>query len=185
MKDKAQKQYNRRLLWRFTRGSRLAFLLCMAAGALSSLADMLSPQIIRTAVDNVLGGSDAPISPLLRPLMQVGAATTPLALIILGASFRRGGISESRRGLWACVFIRLIAAPALVLTAAALLGFRGVEFVTLLAIFATPCAVASYAMAQQMGSDAALAGNTVVFTSALSCFTIFGWIFLTKTLGLF
>ena len=66
-----------------------------------------------------------------------------------------------------------------------LLGFRGVEFVTLLAIFATPCAVASYAMAQQMGSDAALAGNTVVFTSALSCFTIFGWIFLTKTLGLF
>ena len=124
-------------------------------------------------------------NPLLRPLMQVGAATTPLALIILGASFRRGGISESRRDLWACVFIRLIAAPALVLTAAALLGFRGVEFVTLLAIFATPCAVASYAMAQQMGSDAALAGNTVVFTSALSCFTIFGWIFLTKTLGLF
>ena len=123
--------------------------------------------------------------PLLRPLMQVGAATTPLALIILGASFRRGGISESRRDLWACVFIRLIAAPALVLTAAALLGFRGVEFVTLLAIFATPCAVASYAMAQQMGSDAALAGNTVVFTSALSCFTLFGWIFLTKTLGLF
>lgn len=123
--------------------------------------------------------------PLVRPLMQVGAATTPLALIILGASFRRGGISESRRDLWACVFIRLIAAPALVLTAAALLGFRGVEFVTLLAIFATPCAVASYAMAQQMGSDAALAGNTVVFTSALSCFTIFGWIFLTKTLGLF
>ena len=123
--------------------------------------------------------------PLLRPLMQVGAATTPLALIILGASIRRGGISESRRDLWACVFIRLIAAPALVLTAAALLGFRGVEFVTLLAIFATPCAVASYAMAQQMGSDAALAGNTVVFTSALSCFTIFGWIFLTKTLGLF
>ncbi len=69
MKDKAQKRYNRRLLWRFTRGSRLAFLLCMAAGALSSLADMLSPQIIRTAVDNVIGGSDTPVAPLLRPLI--------------------------------------------------------------------------------------------------------------------
>lgn len=123
--------------------------------------------------------------PLVRPLMQVGAATTPLALIILGASFQRGGISESRRDLWACVFLRLVGAPALVLTAAALLGFRGIEFVTLLAIFATPCAVASYAMAQQMGSDAALAGNAVVFTSALSCVSVFGWIFLTKMLGLF
>lgn len=123
--------------------------------------------------------------PLVRPLMQVGAATTPLALIILGASFQLGGISESRRDLWACVFLRLVGAPALVLTAAALLGFRGIEFVTLLAIFATPCAVASYAMAQQMGSDAALAGNAVVFTSALSCVSVFGWIFLTKMLGLF
>ena len=94
MKDKAQKQYNRRLLWRFTRGSRLAFLLCMAAGALSSLADMLSPQIIRTAVDNVLGGSDAPISPLLRPLIEAlgGAEYLAghiglLALALLGVAF--------------------------------------------------------------------------------------------------
>ena len=71
------------------------------------------------------------------------------------------------------------------LTAAALLGFRGAVFVTLIAIFATPCAVASYAMAQQMGADAALAGNCVVFTSALSAFTMFAWVFVTKALGLF
>ena len=123
--------------------------------------------------------------PILKPIAQVGAATTPVALIILGASFEKGGISESRRDLWACTFARLIAAPAIMLTAAALLGFRDAEFVTLIAIFATPCAVASYAMAQQMGADAALAGNCVVFTSALSAFTMFGWIFVTKTLGLF
>ncbi len=110
--------------------------------------------------------------PILKPIAQVGAATTPVALIILGASFEKGGISD-------------IVAPAIMLTAAALLGFRGAEFVTLIAIFATPCAVASYAMAQQMGADAALAGNCVVFTSALSAFTMFGWVFVTKTLGLF
>ena len=40
-------------------------------------------------------------------------------------------------------------------------------------------------MAQQMGGDAPLAGNCVVFTSALSAFTMFGWIFVTKTMGLF
>mgnify|MGYP007007221939 len=54
-----------------------------------------------------------------------------------------------------------------------------------MAIFATPCAVAGYAMAQQMGSDADLAGNCVVYTTGLSCFTIFGWVFVLKTLGLF
>ena len=123
--------------------------------------------------------------PILKPIAQVGAATTPVALIILGASFEKGGIADSRRDLWASTIARLIVAPAIMLTAAALLGFRGAEFVTLIAIFATPCAVASYAMAQQMGADAALAGNCVVFTSALSAFTMFGWVFMTKTLGLF
>jgi AEC family malonate efflux carrier len=40
-------------------------------------------------------------------------------------------------------------------------------------------------MAQQMKADAELAGNCVVYSSALSCFTIFGWVFLFKTMELF
>ena len=123
--------------------------------------------------------------PILKPIAQVGAATTPVALIILGASFEKGGIADSRRDLWACTLARLIVVPAVMLAIGAALGFRDAEFVTLIAIFATPCAVASYAMAQQMGADAPLAGNCVVFTSALSAFTMFGWIFITKTMGLF
>ena len=75
--------------------------------------------------------------------------------------------------------------PAIMLTAAAFCGFRGIEFVSLIVVFATPCAVASYAMAQQMGSDGPLAGNCVIITSALSCITIFGWIFASKMLGMF
>ena len=47
------------------------------------------------------------------------------------------------------------------------------------------CAIVTFTMAQQMDSDGELAGNCVIFTSALSCFTLFGWTFLTKTLGLF
>ena len=123
--------------------------------------------------------------PILKPIAQIGASTTPVALIILGASFEKGGIADSRRDLWACTIARLIVVPAIMLAAGAALGFRDAEFVTLIAIFATPCAVASYAMAQQMGGDAPLAGNCVVFTSALSAFTMFGWIFVTKTMGLF
>ena len=124
-------------------------------------------------------------APILKPIGQISAATTPVALIILGASFKFGSTHEHRRQLFACVFGRLILVPSIMLSVAILLGFRGIDFVTLIAIFGTPCAVVSFAMAQQMGGDADLAGNCVVFTSALSCFTIFCWILLFKTLGIF
>jgi predicted permease len=80
---------------------------------------------------------------------------------------------------------RLVIVPAFALTVGILLGFRDVALVTLIAIFAAPCAVSSYTMAQQMDSDAELAGNTVIFSSLLSCFTMFMWIFMLKNFGLF
>lgn len=123
--------------------------------------------------------------PVLKPVRQVAAATTPVALIILGASFQGGSFHNHLKQLVSCVLARLIIVPAVMVGLAIHFGYRGVELVTLLAIFATPCAVASFAMAQQMGSDADLAGNCVVYTSALSCFTIFGWVFALKQLGMF
>ena len=124
-------------------------------------------------------------SPILKPIGQISAATTPLALIILGASFKFGSVQAHLKQLIKCVFCRLILVPAIVLSVAVFLGFRGIDFVTLIAIFGTPCAIVSFAMAQQMGGDADLAGNCVVFTSALSCLTIFCWILFFKTLGIF
>ena len=125
-------------------------------------------------------------APILKPIGQISAATTPIALIILGASFKFGSTHEHRKQLLAVIFCRLILVPAVLLfTAAYVFHFRGEAFVTLITLFATPCAVASFAMAQQMGGDADLAGNCVVFSSALSCFTMFLWILLFKTLGMF
>ena len=135
-----------------------------------------------TAILCRLAGLTLPV-PLLHPLGQVAAATTPIALIVLGASFETGGTGLYRPQLWLCSEAKLFLVPAIILPLAAFMGFRGVDFVTLIAIFCTPCAVASFAMAQQMGSDAELAGNCVIITSALSCFTIFGWIFSSRLLG--
>ena len=71
------------------------------------------------------------------------------------------------------------------LSAAALLGFRGVEFVALIGIFASPTAVNSFTMVQQMGGDSELAGDIVVTTSAFCMLSFFGWILLFKTLAIF
>ena len=121
--------------------------------------------------------------PVLRPLAQITSSTSPIALIILGASFRLSSTRDHMPQLVAVVVSRIIVVPGIILTAGAVFGFRGIEFATLISIFAAPCAVASFVMAQQMDSDADLAGNCVVFTSALSCLTLFGWIVLYEELG--
>ena len=117
-------------------------------------------------------------------VVQLGLMTSPLALIVLGASF--SGMGKPN---WLQVIIsvagRLIVIPAIMLPVTYWFGFRGIEFASMLVMFGAPTAVISYAMAQMMGGDDVLAGNSVVYSTALSCFTLFCWIFLWKTLGAF
>ncbi|MBQ0126193.1 MAG: ABC transporter ATP-binding protein [Clostridiales bacterium] len=60
--EKTQKRKTRkeeaRLLASFLRGSIPLFALSIITAAISSLADMVNPQIIRIAIDNVLGGEE-------------------------------------------------------------------------------------------------------------------------------
>ena len=147
---------------------------------------LMNPMILGAIAGALCHLVQLPIpAPILKPIAQIAAATTPVALIILGASFRGGSYHAHLRQLIFSVASRLIIVPAIVLPLAIALGFRNVELVTLIAIFSTPCAVAGFAMAQQMKADAELAGNCVVYSSALSCFTIFGWAFLLKTMEFF
>ena len=54
---KGQKTFtNAQLVWYFLDGSKLLFLACIAMTALSSLADMLDPQIIRATIDYAIAG---------------------------------------------------------------------------------------------------------------------------------
>ena len=150
------------------------------------LGVLKNPMILGAIFGTLFLGLGIPLPKvILKPISQLAAATTPMALIVLGASFKAGSYHEHLPQLIGCILGRLIIVPTIMLSLAIFLGFRGIELVTLMAIFATPCAVAGYAMAQQMDSDADLAGNCVVYTTGLSCFTIFGWVFVLKTLGMF
>ena len=97
-----------------------------------------------------------------KTVSDIAAVATPLALIVLGASVTFDSLGT-----------------------AALIGIRGVDFVSLIGLFASPCAVSSFTMAQQMDSDFKLAGAAVVFTSVLACFTMFLWIFFFRQAGFF
>jgi predicted permease len=116
---------------------------------------------------------------------DMAAVATPLQLFLLGGFFRFDGLRRYARPLTWAVLGRLVLAPAAALSAAALLGFRGAEFVALIGCFTSSNAISSFVMTQQMGGDEVLAGDIVVLTSALCSFTAFGWTFLFKTLGMF
>lgn len=116
---------------------------------------------------------------------DMGRATSPMLLFLLGAFFRFSGSKEHMAELVAACVGRLIIFPGIALGVAALLNFHGAEFVTLLVVFSSSTAIASFTMAQQMGGDANLAGDIVVMTSALCSFTLFLWSFLFMQMGLF
>ena len=67
-KQETRKKFS--LIWRFLKGSRLLFVVGILAAAVTALADMVSPQIIRAAVDNAIGGEPANFAPWIMNIVE-------------------------------------------------------------------------------------------------------------------
>ncbi|MBR5094502.1 MAG: ABC transporter ATP-binding protein, partial [Oscillospiraceae bacterium] len=70
IKTKEEKAFSRQLIWKFLKGSKLFFVISMFSAAVAALADMVSPQIIRMAVDNALGGKEASLAPFVMRIVD-------------------------------------------------------------------------------------------------------------------
>ena len=114
---------------------------------------------------------------------DLAKVATPLALVILGGSFDFTTISASKKQLVGAVIGRLIIIPGVFIPIGISLGFRNMELVTLIVMFAAPTAISSFTMAQQMEADSELAGNIVVFSSGFAMVTMFLWVFIVKQMG--
>lgn len=114
-----------------------------------------------------------------------GSAASPMMIFLLGAFFRFETIGKYIKRISIICLAKLVVLPGIFLTLGAALGFRGAEFAGLLGVFGSATATTTFPMAQQMGGDAEFAGDIVVSTSLLCSFTLFGWSFLFKTLGIF
>lgn len=124
-------------------------------------------------------------SPLEKTVVDLSRIATPLAFLVLGASFEFSAIRRNLRPLLSTVCVKLLLFPAILLPVAIRLGYTGVPLAALLAMLGAPTAVSSFTMAKQMNGDDELAGQIVVFTSICSVLTMFFWVFLFKELGLF
>ena len=121
-------------------------------------------------------------------LKYLSNIATPLSLLVLGAQFEFSAIPHLKREIISGVILRSLVVPALGIGIAYLAFgkvFTGAQFAALVAVFCTPVAVSSVPMAQEMGADAELAGQLVVFTTITSAFTVFITSFLLKSAGIF
>ena len=123
-------------------------------------------------------------------IKYVSDMASPFALIVMGGQFRFSAAGAMKREITVAVLFRIVAAPVLAITAAVLLNwmgitrFSGAEYAAFIALFATPVAVSSAIMAEEMNNDGQLASQLVVWTNVCSVFTIFGFIIAAKLIGL-
>ena len=123
-------------------------------------------------------------APLHTGLSDMAAMATPLALVVVGGTFHFDALRRNAGALAIGTLGKIVVAPLVMVPIAAAFGFRDANLLSLVIVFASPAAVNSYTMAAAYGHDPELAGQLVVVTSVLSMVSVFGWIFLLRTLGL-
>lgn len=136
-------------------------------GCLGSVIGVYSymPQMISKTIDNI------------------SAITTPLSLIVIGASFEgKEAIAKVKPTIASCL-IKLVVLPAVFLTAAVILGFRGEALLALVIMLGSPTTPSCYIMAKNMNNDGVLTSSVIAATTLVSSVTLTFWIFIMRFMG--
>lgn len=126
------------------------------------------------------------ITPIYKVLSDLSAISTPVALLCLGANFEFSAIAALKKQIILGVSLRNLIVPTLGLGLALLLGcFESAHFAVFIALFATPLAVSTVPMVQEMDGDHELAGQILVFSTIASAFSIFLATYILRLCGIF
>jgi predicted permease len=116
-------------------------------------------------------------------LVNIKSIATPFAFMVLGGDLELDSLLRNVKFSAASVLGKIVIIPAIFLCLSALLGFDKLEMAILIAVFSTPNAVSSYAMARSYEADNELAAEIITLGTLLSIFTIFIFITLSKSFG--
>lgn len=128
-------------------------------------------------------GIDFPVI-IDKTVNSVAQMATPLALITIGAGFEGRKALAKIKPTIAASLIKLVIQPLVFLPVAAWLGFTGEKMIAILIMLASPTTPSCYIMAKSMDNDGVLTASVIVTTTLLAAFTLTGWIFILKTVGL-
>ena len=119
-----------------------------------------------------------------KTLSSVSATATPLGLIAMGASFHTDKALSNWKPALLCSFLKLLGFCALFLPLAITMGFREDKLISILIMLASPSTVSCFIMAKNMNHEGSLTASVVLTTTLLGAFTLTGWLFVLKTMGL-
>lgn len=144
-----------------------------------------NPLIIASSIALILVQFDITIPIYIeKPLEDLSEAAIPLAILALGAGFRFKNIKNNTKHIIIVLTVKLVIVPTIVIFVSILAGFRQLQLIILVVLFASPVAVASYIMATDLGGDGELAGQLVVISTIMACLSMFIFIYLLKSMGL-
>ena len=112
------------------------------------------------------------------------ATATPLGLMALGASFDVKKAFSKLRPAMVCTMFKLVVFAAVFLPAAIRMGFRQDKLVSILVMLGAAATVSCFTMARSMGHEGILSSSVVMLTTIFSAFTLTGWLYAVKCLGL-
>lgn len=119
-----------------------------------------------------------------KTVSNVAQMATPLALITIGAGFEGRKALAKIAPTMAASMIKLVLQPLVFLPVAAWMGFSGEKMIAILIMLASPTTPSCYIMAKSMNNDGVLTASVIVTTTLLAAFTLTGWIFILKSVGL-
>lgn len=120
-----------------------------------------------------------------RTVSDVAKIATPIALMLLGGEFQISNVYKNIKYIVIVCLGKLVITPVIVISIAVFLGFKGAELGAIFLMFASPVSVSSFIMAQQCDANYELAGQIVFVSTIFSSLTIFIFIYVLKTIGLF
>jgi len=146
-----------------------------AQGNLQRLKVLINPGIIATFTGFLLFILSIEIpGPLFRAMDTLGEATTPLAMIIIGANLSRVSLGSvfKEKALYGISLLRLIVIPAFLYGLLTLLGAEGFLLTVPVLVFSMPAAANAVVFAVMYEGDADFAAKGVFFTTLCSAVTL-------------
>lgn len=121
---------------------------------------------------------------MMKTVKYLANVSTPLGLMAVGASFEIGSVMGRLKPALIASGCKLVIWCAVFIPAAVMLGFTHEKLLAILVMLGSPTTVSCFIMAKNMGHKGTLTTNAVMITTLLSAFTLTGWVYLLRVMGL-
>ncbi|MDU7114675.1 MAG: AEC family transporter [Peptoniphilus harei] len=106
-----------------------------------------------------------------KAIEMVAKISTPMSLILIGASLNFESSKSDFRLMFISAFIKTVVAPALLIPIGVKLGFTNMELGIAYVFWATPCAANCFIFTKQMNSDYEFASKVITLSFIMSVIT--------------